>query len=295
MLAGCGPSGFLGRLFARRHEAPPPAVHFVVGDPYQAGGIWRYPRVQFDSDETGLATVAGAHGPYTADGERFDQTAMAAAHRTLQLPAIARVTNLDTGLSAVVRINDRGPAAPARLIELTRRAAQLIQAGDGSRVRVQVLEGESRRLAADLQGDGPRLDLARAPTATVTAEALPPPPGTVASNRGRIAPSGLVQRPAESTAPTPVPLRLPEEVSQGPATGGLLYVDAGSFSRTEYARILQQRLASLGAQVTTSYDAPRDRAYAVRIGPFTAVPDADAALDRTLRAGVTDARIIVAP
>jgi rare lipoprotein A len=93
--------------------------------------------------------------------------------------------------------------------------------------------------------------------------------------------------------PVAVPLRLPETVTQVPPRPGNLFVDAGRFERLEYASILRARLASLGAKTNTSYDAPRDRAYQVRIGPFRDVAAADAMLDRTLRAGVSDARIIV--
>ncbi len=289
-LAGCG-------LFTRPPPPPPSHPRFVVGDPYRAGGVWQYPRTQFAYDETGLAAVdEGAHDPLTSDGEAFDQTILAASHRTLQLPAIARVTNLDSGLSLLLRVNDRGPQAPSRLISLTSRAATLLGAKDGSRVRVEVQEGPSRALAAALGGDGPKLALSAVPAAAVTSESLAPPPGTVASARGRQAPAAIAPHPAANdAAASDAPLRLPEDVTQGPMMDGRIYVDAGSFGRAEYARLLQARIAGLGAQVVTSYAAPRDRAFTVRIGPLAGVAAADAMLDRAIAAGVTDARIVVTP
>jgi cell division protein FtsN len=70
-------------------------------------------------------------------------------------------------------------------------------------------------------------------------------------------------------------------------------IECGDFSRPEYAEILRARLARLGARTVTDYNAPRDRAYIVRIGPLTDVASADAILVRALQAGATDARIVV--
>jgi rare lipoprotein A len=154
LLGGCA---FLKNLFGRRKPPPPPApeVRYVVGPPYQADGVWRYPREQFDYDETGLAIAIGAHGPFTTDGARYDPTALIAAHRTLQLPCVARVTNLETGLQVAVRIDDRGPEQPSRLLALSPRAITLLGAGSTPgvwRVRVEVLEAESRALADSVSG-----------------------------------------------------------------------------------------------------------------------------------------------
>ena len=77
--------------------APAAAPHYVLGQPYQTGGVWRYPREQFAGTDTGLAVVASRQPGLTADGEVFDQGVLAAAHRTLQLPALARVTDLGPG------------------------------------------------------------------------------------------------------------------------------------------------------------------------------------------------------
>ena len=280
-----------------RSPAPPPAaeVHYTVGAPYEIGGVWRYPRADFSYDETGLATVVPAgHGPMTTDGERYDATAMAAGHRTLQLPAIARLTNLDTGLSAPVRLNDRGPVSPGRLVEVTPRVAQLLQIQDSSRVRLQIMETESRQLAASVEGGSPKLDIAAAPSVGVAAESLAPPPG-IAAERGRSADALPSAAAVAVSTVAAVPLRLPEQVSREPARSGPLYVEVGTFSRPVYARILQSRLASLGAEIATDYAAPRDRAFTVRLGPFASVGEADAALDRAIAAGVTDASIVVGP
>jgi rare lipoprotein A len=288
VLSGC-------HYFDNRASQPATAVHYVVGQPYQAGGVWRYPRAQFEYDETGIATVIGAHPRLTTDGELYDAGLLVAAHRTLQVPAIARVTNLQTGRQVLVRLNDRGPASPGRLIALTPRAADLLGAGGQAAfpVRVQVEEAESRQLAAELNGgDAPHLQIATAPQAAVKTEMLAAPAGAQQAAQARSA-AAQPAPPTPTSSPVPsVPLRLPETVTQVVPRSPMLYVEAGSFGRLEYAEILRARLAALGAQTSTSYDAPRERAYRVRIGPLPNLARADAMLDRTLRAGVTDARII---
>ncbi|MDE2576582.1 MAG: SPOR domain-containing protein, partial [Rhodospirillales bacterium] len=262
---------------------PPATLHYVVGRPYQAGGVWFYPHEDFARDETGLATVyAGGHAAATADGERFDQSALAAGHPTLQLPALARLTNLENGRQILVRINDRGPADPARMMVITRRAALLLAVADprAVRMRLQVLPDESRQMAASLHADGPALKVAAAPEAGVTTESLAPPPGTH-QGAGAAPPAAIaVAAPRAGPAIAAVPLRLPEAVTQGPARPGQLEIDCGDFSQPAYADVLRARLAALGARATTSYDAPRDRAYMVRIGPLANVAAADAMLQR---------------
>ena len=125
----------------------------------------------------GSATVyPSGHADLTTDGEVFDQTALAAAHQTLQLPAIARLTNLENGRQVLVRINDRGPATPHRLIEVTRRTATLLGfPGDGAvRVRLEVLPAESHA-AVDAVPGAPKLEIAAAPRGEVQQSDLPPP------------------------------------------------------------------------------------------------------------------------
>ncbi|WP_122560138.1 septal ring lytic transglycosylase RlpA family protein [Pseudomonas viridiflava] len=94
-------------------------------------------------DETGTASYYGAkhHGNRTASGEPFNQTALAAAHRRLPFGTQVKVTNLDNNRSVIVRINDRGPHARGRLIDLSREAAaQLGMLSSGTApVRVQAM------------------------------------------------------------------------------------------------------------------------------------------------------------
>jgi len=285
----------------RAPPPPTPAPHYVLGQAWPgAQGVWFYPAERFALDQTGLATVdtagaeRGGHAPLTADGEVYDPTALAAAHQTLQLPAIALVTNLQTGRQILVRVNDRGPAAPGRVLSLTPRAASLLGVGpEGvAQVRVQVQDGPSRQLAAALHADdGPAV--AAAPREQVREDPLAPPPGIAQSQRGREAPAGPSAAPAAPVAASaPVPDRLPELIWQGPVRPGTLMIQAGEFGTAEFAQRVMAKLAGLPAHIERMRQG-RTETYRVGAGPFANVSAADAALDRALRAGVTDARIVV--
>jgi len=132
-----------------------PYAGVKVGKPYQVYGRWYSPSYEEKYDETGKASWYGPgfHGGKTASGERFDQNALTAAHRTLPLPSIVRVTNLDNGKSAIIKINDRGPFAHDRIIDLSRGAAAalgVIKTGT-AKVRVQFLDQETRDYVQNLQ------------------------------------------------------------------------------------------------------------------------------------------------
>ena len=206
--------------------------------------------------------------------------------QTIQLPAIVQVTNLENGRQIAVRVNDRGPASPGRIIAVSPRAATLltIPAGGAARVRVHI-DGVSSRRLIDQLGGGPRLRIATAPAGTVTAQALP-------AGGGPAGAATTIGAAAVERAGSPVADRLPERVIATYADPGTLYLGCGTFGRFTYANQVAARLSGLGADVLRSRDG-RQTIYAVRAGPFATVAQADAALDEALRAGVVDARISV--
>jgi rare lipoprotein A len=116
-----------------------------VGNPYKVAGRWYHPvRNASAYDQTGIASWYGRDfdGKLTANGERYDMHALSAAHTTLPMPTLVRVTNLENGRSVIVRINDRGPFVKNRLIDLSYAAARQLgyeQQGT-ARVRVQTLD-----------------------------------------------------------------------------------------------------------------------------------------------------------
>jgi rare lipoprotein A len=111
-----------------------------VGKPYQIGGKWYTPAIDSDYDEVGIASWYGPgfHGRPTANGEKFDENGISAAHTTLPLPSYVMVTNLDNGKQLYVRINDRGPFEDDRILDLSKRAAELLGSKNTGLARVRV-------------------------------------------------------------------------------------------------------------------------------------------------------------
>jgi rare lipoprotein A len=160
-----------------------PDTPVKVGRPYQVAGVWYYPADVRDYDEVGLASWYGGkfHEGPTANGERFDMDRIGAAHTTLPLPSYVEVTALDSGRTILVRVNDRGPFVPGRIIDLSRRSAQLLgMEGAGvAPVRVRRVEpSETDRLA--LRWGRQATDRPRAPAEVLALlrQRLPAPPAT---------------------------------------------------------------------------------------------------------------------
>lgn len=109
-------------------SVPKGGGYVKIGEPYQIAGKWYTPELDPDYDESGLASWYGAnfHGRKTANGEIFDQYHLSAAHPTFPLPSYARVTNQANGRSVLVRVNDRGPFAHNRIIDVSSKAAEVL-------------------------------------------------------------------------------------------------------------------------------------------------------------------------
>jgi rare lipoprotein A len=138
---------------------------YRVGKPYTVAGRIYVPEEDPNYREEGLASWYGDdfHGRLTANGEIFDMASLTAAHPTLPLPSYARVTNLTNGKSLIVRVNDRGPYHGNRLIDVSNKAAELLQFKSSGVARVRVeyigrapLEGsDDRQLTATLRSGVP--------------------------------------------------------------------------------------------------------------------------------------------
>ena len=301
MLAACAsrPSGGSSAGSTERSQGT-----FKIGQPYQVNGVWYYPSQDLNYDETGIASWYGPdfHEKATANGEQFDQNALSAAHKTLPLPSIVQVTNLENGRSIEVRVNDRGPFVGNRIIDMSRRSAQLLGfEGQGTaKVRVKVLATESiqAQSIARLNGsDQAPVETPRAaPKETVVAEALPPAPGVP------VAPAPPPQQPvAPPPAPppaTPQPAalqepELPNQVLVYPVKPTHIYVQAGAYSQGDNASRMKAKLAGLGPVSVTGARVNGVDVYRVRLGPIGSVDEADQMLARAVNAGATEAKIVV--
>ncbi len=293
---------------AQREAAPrttlAPHGVYKVGEPYQISGVWYYPAEDLQYDETGIASWYGEdfHGKYTANGEVYDLNALTAAHRTLPMPSVVQVTNLANGRTLKLRVNDRGPFARGRIIDVSRRAAQLlgIETKGTAKVRVPEILGpdsiQAKLLALHGSGQGrpgsPR-SAAPLPVAPVTTETLQTPAGVRVARNDSALPGVKAPQPVPEPPANFQPPPLPEKITTLPVRPTAIYIQAGAFSRADNANRLKDRLATLGNVRVMGGKANGSALYRVRIGPVGSVDEADRLLDRVVGSGAPDARIVV--
>jgi rare lipoprotein A len=337
LLAGCGGGGggaSPGSHGPSAHAGGGPTQgYYKVGAPYQIDGVTYTPAVDYDYDETGIASWYGPdfHGKITANGELYDMNEVTAAHRTLPMPSLVRVTNLDNGRSIVVRVNDRGPYARGRILDMSRRGAQLLgyEKTGTAKVRVQIMARESMVLAAaakqgQLTVDVAGLDNENAPLppgtptytrpGAVAAAPLPPPPP-----RKEIA-EAEAETVAQTGAPAPVAVAtvdekqliqqdMPQQQVKGSDVNGrflpapvatyqkvkpsAIYIQAGAFGVEENAQRMKTKLASVGRTDIYVANVDGKTFYRVRVGPVATVDQADELLSRVVGAGANGAKIVV--
>ena len=262
-------------------EEPAPASkpHYKVGDPYEVAGVWYTPRVDPDYDYTGIGSWYGLpfHSRDTANGETYDMNELTAAHKTLPMPTMVRVTNLENGRTLVLRVNDRGPFVNGRIIDVSRRAAQLLgfDIQGTAKVRVQALSPEGEAIFAEepITTEEERAAVRAARREPVEVVSLAPP-------------DGIAKAPA-------APIDLPAAVNRQVVTTTDLFVQAGAFTNRDNAVRLADRLSALGPARITPVVIDGTEFFRVRIGPLAGVDEADVMLDGVYEIGLLDARIVV--
>jgi len=190
------------RVIKPGQRVPKGGGRYQVGKPYTIAGRTFVPKEDPNYSQRGKASWYGAafHGRKTANGEVYDMDALTAAHPTLPLPSYVRVTNLDNGRSLVVRVNDRGPFAHGRIIDLSKAAAlKLGYKGQGT-ANVQVdyvglarMDGKDHRMLMasyaepGKPGRGITVPAARGPV-QVASTPTPRPPAPAAPAADPLAP-----------------------------------------------------------------------------------------------------------
>ncbi len=257
-LGACGRQGVT--IFDDGGYTPAPVAsggHRKTGKPYQVAGRWYYPlQSAAGYDETGIASWYGRdfHGKKTANGETYNMHAMSAAHKTLPLPTMVRVTNLDNGRSVVVRVNDRGPFVKNRIIDLSYAAARALgyDRKGTARVRVQALSG--------------------------SVAASPPPVAAPAPIRGSAASNQRVARGNPTAAPLP---------------DNAVYVQVGAFSSYANALRMKRRLHNFAPVVIQRKPLVQGALYRVRIGPLLAMPRVEQTVLALQQAGFDQAIVVI--
>ena len=304
LLAGCGAAELAIDLakkaqtkFEKQEKAENPttviaAPRYKIGDPYQVAGVWYYPERNLKYDETGVGSWYGDEfaGRLTANGEIFDPNKVSAAHKTLPMPSVVRVTNLDNGKSLVVRINDRGPFVSGRIIDLSREAARLIGYKDNgiAKVRVQLLAEQSLKLERlAKQGQFPE---------NAASEALPESNGVakpevkLSARTTRAAP---VKKAAGQSALELLAQNRVGEVIQTAPVETDIWVQIGAFHNENNASAVLSRVSELGEGRVMPVMQDGQTLYRARIGPIQGVETADILLADILKLGFNGARIVV--
>lgn len=285
-----------------------------IGNPYLIDGQRYVPQSSSKGHvEEGIASWYGDdfHGKATANGECYNMYAFTAAHRTLPLPTVARVTNLENNKSVVVKVNDRGPFARGRVIDLSYAAAQSLgMVGKGTApVRVEAIGGAFH----DDGRDGWLSTAERERRATPMgrndqiAETLPTVVPTTAEEE-ELAPLETVQAAkaeqkemrdlgvpdADPAIPAPPTYEKRVYSDETPLKNTLVYVQVGAFGEAGRAVTEQLKLKEVypTAHLSVIPSKNGQRLSRVRAGPFRSVADAEEAL-RTIQATWPSAQIKV--
>lgn len=281
-----------------------PTPGYKIGKPYRINGVYYYPAANNRYRETGIASWYGPKfdGRPTANGEIFDMNRLTAAHRTLPLPSVVRVINLENGRAVNVRVNDRGPFSRGRIIDVSRRAAQLLgfRYKGTARVRVEILPEESRQAAMLINRGGIRKARLVNGGKPLVAPGAPPTRQTVATRPATIRVETLSPGPKSATTAPPPRVVLRRPTTSEPArperrTVQLteLYIQAGAFLRRDNANRARTSLDRYGRASVLRTDIGREQFYRVRLGPISTVKEADRLLARLFASGYPKARIVV--
>ncbi len=269
-------AGFAGKgspFFRGNGKIPRGGGKFHVGKPYEVAGIWFKPKEQPGYDRKGAASWYGEafHGRKTSNGEYFDMNMLSAAHPTLPLPSYAKVTNIATGKSVVVRINDRGPFVGTRIIDLSKRTADVLQfrIKGKANVRVQWIGN------APLNDQGAHLAMMNKKLGQgASVNSL------VAAASGRADRNEDVQMANYEPEPTDQFRRAESQV-----------MHIGRFASLEEAEAVRRQLSSIGPIQVYEWDTAEGPVYKVQMGPFRSAIGAKDALSAVRDEGFDAAKL----
>ncbi|MCP5076170.1 MAG: septal ring lytic transglycosylase RlpA family protein [Rhodobacteraceae bacterium] len=263
-----------------------------VGKPYTINGKRFYPKDVASYERTGVASWYGPkfHRRMTSNGEWFDMHDLTAAHTTLPLPSYVKVTNLSNGKQAVLRVNDRGPFAHDRIIDLSKRSSEILGfKGKGTQKVKVVYLGK-----APIAHDGTHLAAMnrkhlRSSDYTRVASAMSYSRGSgtmLASAEQEVEPNVPAPQPVQTVAATENPLPVPV------GDNGSYFVQAASFSNVDNAERAKYALGSLGPVSVSPVTVGASTYYRVRVGPLDNENFAYEIADLVREQGMHGARVV---
>ena len=265
VLNGCGVGPQL--------TSAPPVPGVKIGNPYKIAGKWYTPAANPNYNQVGVASWYGPgfHNKKTANGETYNMNALTAAHTTLPMPSYVRVTNLENNRSLLLKINDRGPFVDDRLIDVSRRGAQLLgfEKRGTTRVRVEAVEG---------------------PNAQVNVIRSEVPPPIQKQEVGRVDISSL-----EVIEPLQILVEPSQVISSTilPKDSGNTYIQVGAYSKIGSASRVMTAVSHLGDIGMESIQLNGRKIYRVRIGPLKSSDFASSTLAKILKLGHSMANVVI--
>jgi rare lipoprotein A len=249
-----------------------------IGRPYQIDNVWYYPEDNVFYEETGIASWYGSdfHGKPTANGEPYDMNELSAAHRTLPMPSYIEVTNLSNGRSLVLRVNDRGPFKAARIVDVSRRAAQLLGFDNNGTAKVHV-----KRVFPE---DAPEVMLAARPGMPASETPRSPvPPAWPASE---------ITTAELPPALRPSPPRLATKMPEGQNLVNAYYIQVAAVGDQKRAQVLVADLERFGQVIIEPAQSAQGKIFRVRIGPFISRDTAEKIMNQVRAIGYSEALVL---
>lgn len=264
LLSACSANGPLFHSFGNYESENQTKGIYLVEEPYEVKGVWYFPAEQYDYSEQGLASwyMPAGDSALTANGEVYDARLMTARHKTLPLPSIVKVTNLENNASAIVRVNDRGPMVNNRLIDLSQAAREALgmPLSGTIMVKVEVLADESKKVKEEL------MDKVKTPDNQDTEETndltLIPP----VSDDAVLAPldeTKIIYKPEDHYVPQDT------ETKIVPVVKGDSKVALGSFMDPNNAKKLQTKLAKKYPVSIEQVERNGRTLNVVKVGPYS--------------------------
>jgi len=247
-----------------------------LGNSYQVADLWFHPRHQPDYDKVGVASWYGPkfNSRMTSNGEWFDMEQLTAAHTTMELPSYAKVTNMENGREVIVRVNDRGPFVDDRIIDMSKRSADLLGfRGKGkTRARVQYI------------GRAPLQDPEYGHLAAMNAELQRNTPLNQMI-------AGADLRDGRYGDGTPTRSEAAATITTSPDNQAGYYVQVASFSDPGNAERTKSSLTDIGNVQVSPASGSYGQLLRVRVGPFDNRSRADFALQEVRARGHYDALV----
>lgn len=268
---------------------------YKVGNPYTVLGQSYTPREDYDYEEVGMASWYGDdfHNKRTANGETYDMRAVTAAHRTLPLPSIVRVTNLENGKSIIARVNDRGPYVKNRIIDLSEKGAELLgyKNKGTAKVKVEILERESRAIKEAMLS--PTNSSKTYGNSTIPYLNTQTVANANAANNTKYEISTSARRPLQYTSEISLAsnantnVNIPASTEEGP-----FFVQVGAFADYDKAKQMAANMKRFGNVSIYEAYLSKNGVYRVRLGAYQSKAEAMQILDRVLDYGHSDVTIV---